>query len=199
MMAKCCQCKVSIHKDTKPITLGTTNKRLCGLESCRSSLIDELSAKLAIKAQNARESEYKREKTKKLAALNSTIQHWKPKAQAMFNKWVRTRDKDLSCISCGEIWDKDIITGSGWDAGHYRSRGSCPELRFEPLNCHKQCVKCNRNLSGNIVEYRLRLIKRIGIEKVEWVESNHDLPKLRVDDYKELYEKYRLLVKEMDE
>ena len=44
------------------------------------------------------------------------------------------------------------------------------------MNCHKQCSACNdgNKLSGNIHEYRKGLIKKIGTEKVEWLEGPHD-------------------------
>ncbi|WP_431482247.1 recombination protein NinG [Pseudomonas solani] len=96
-------------------------------------------------------------------------------AQQAFNAYIRARDEGLSCISCDSTTTDDgLITGSRWDAGHYRSVGACPELRFEPLNCHAQCVRCNRNLSGNAVEYRIRLLKRIGQDKVDWLEGSHE-------------------------
>ena len=89
------------------------------------------------------------------------------------------------------------MTGSRWDAGHYRSVGACPELRFEPLNIHRQCVKCNRNLSGNAVEYRIRLVQRIGAEKVAWLEGLHAPCKYNVDEIKAIKAKYRAMTKEL--
>ena len=38
------------------------------------------------------------------------------------------------------------------------------------VSVHRQCVKCNRNLSGNAVEYRIRLVKRIGADQVVFPE-----------------------------
>ena len=85
-------------------------------------------------------------------------------AQQVFNAFIRKRDEHLACISCGTFTGKI-------NAGHYRSVGSCPELRFNEFNCHKQCEKCNSYLSGNAGEYRRRLVKKIGINRVEWLES----------------------------
>ena len=79
------------------------------------------------------------------------------------------RDKDLSCISCGKPASN---TPNDWDAGHYRSVGSAPHLRFNVLNIHKQCKHCNQYLSGNIVMYRLGLIDRIGLAEVEKIEAD---------------------------
>ena len=119
-------------------------------------------------------------------------------AQAAVNEYVRLRDAHLPCISCDSMPnDSDLMTGSRWDAGHYRSVGACPELRFEPLNIHRQCVKCNRNLSGNAVEYRIRLVQRIGAEKVAWLEGLHAPCKYAVEEIKAIKAKYRAMTKEL--
>ena len=119
-------------------------------------------------------------------------------AQAAVNEYVRLRDAHLPCISCDSTPnDSDLMTGSRWDAGHYRSVGACPELRFEPMNIHRQCVKCNRNLSGNAVEYRIRLVQRIGAEKVAWLEGLHTPCKYTVDEIKAIKAKYRAKTREL--
>jgi hypothetical protein len=129
--------------------------------------------------------------------LKSRADHLR-EAQAAVNEFVRLRDAHLPCISCDSTpSDHDLITGSRWDAGHYRSVGACPELRFEPLNIHRQCVKCNRNLSGNAVEYRIRLVKRIGADKVDWLEGPHSARKYTVDEIKTIKADYRALTKEL--
>lgn len=119
-------------------------------------------------------------------------------AQAAVNEYVRLRDAHLPCISCNSLpSDHDLITGSRWDAGHYRSVGACPELRFEPLNIHRQCVKCNRNLSGNAVEYRIRLVLRIGADKVAWLEGPHEPRKYTVEEIKAIKAEYRAKTREL--
>ncbi|MGH8379277.1 recombination protein NinG [Pseudomonas sp.] len=121
-------------------------------------------------------------------------------AQAEFNTYIRLRDQHLPCISCDSLpSDHDLITGSRWDAGHYRSVGACPELRFEPLNVHRQCVKCNRNLSGNAVEYRIRLVQRIGADRVAWLEGPHQASKHTIDDLKAIKAEYRAKIKQLKE
>jgi hypothetical protein len=115
---------------------------------------------------------------------------WMAEAQAAFNKYVRLRDADCPCISCG-------ITYGKWNAGHYRSVGSNPSLRFEPLNNHKQCVQCNQSKSGNAIEYRIGLIARIGLESVEWLEGPHEPKKYTIEDLKAIKAKYTALAKDM--
>ena len=129
--------------------------------------------------------------------LKSRADHLR-EAQSAVNEYVRLRDAHLPCISCDSTPnDSDLITGSRWDAGHYRSVGACPELRFEPLNIHRQCVKCNRNLSGNAVEYRIRLVRRIGAEKVAWLEGLHAPCKYTVEEIKAIKAKYRAMTREL--
>jgi hypothetical protein len=129
--------------------------------------------------------------------LKSRAEHLR-EAQSAVNEFVRLRDAHLPCISCDSMpSDHDLITGSRWDAGHYRSVGACPELRFEPLNIHRQCVKCNRNLSGNAVEYRIRLVQRISTETVAWLEGPHEPRKYTVEEIKAIKAEYRAKTREL--
>lgn len=92
-------------------------------------------------------------------------------AQVAVNAYVGARDSNKPCISCQV---KTVQKRGGtMDAGHYRSRGSSPQLRFNVLNIHSQCVLCNRWQSGNVVDYRINLIKRIGLDLVEKLESDN--------------------------
>lgn len=112
-------------------------------------------------------------------------------AQAAFNAWIRARDAAQPCISCGRHHD------GKYDAGHYRTVGSNPALRFEPLNCHKQCVPCNQHKSGDIVNYRISLVVRIGQDKVEWLEGPHEPQRYTIDDLKEIKARYKAMLKGM--
>ena len=112
-------------------------------------------------------------------------------AQAAFNAWIRARDAAQPCISCGRHHE------GKYDAGHYRTVGSNPALRFEPLNCHKQCVPCNQHKSGDIVNYRISLVLRIGQDKVEWLEGPHEPQRYTIDDLKEIKARYKAMLKGM--
>ena len=122
--------------------------------------------------------------------LKSRADHLK-ETQAVFNEWVRLRDADLPCISCGRHHQ------GKYDAGHYRTVGSSPALRFEPLNCHKQCVPCNNHKSGDIVNYRINLVHRIGAEKVDWIEGPHEPQRYTIEQLKEIKAHYRALIREL--
>lgn len=93
-------------------------------------------------------------------------------AQASFNRYIRIRDLNKCCISSGRPLASESV-GGGYDAGHYRSRGAASHLKFNLLNCWGQSKHDNRYLSGNVSEYRIGLIRRIGLERVEALEADN--------------------------
>lgn len=94
-----------------------------------------------------------------------TITEYENEAKAVFQKFIRLRDKDLPCISCGSL--KTNL----WDGGHYKNAGYYSGVIFNEWNCNKQCRYCNMYLSGNELNYREGLIRKIGIENVETLEQ----------------------------
>lgn len=95
-------------------------------------------------------------------------------AQVSFNAYVRVRDYHDPCISSGK---PETYGANEFDCGHYRSVGSAPHLRFNLHNAHKQHKHDNNFLSGNIVEYRPRLLAKIGLDKLEALETNNEYRK----------------------
>ncbi len=159
---------------------------------------------LAVKERLKREEKEKKEEDRywreKKKQLNETIKFWKPKAQSAFNEYIRLRDHDKPCVSCGRYESQltgSSIRGGKWDCGHYRSVGSAPELRFEPLNAHKQCKQCNSHKSGNHVEYRFGISARLTKEELDWLEGPHEPKRYRVEDYKKIYAEYKAKSKEI--
>tara|TARA_R110000751_G_scaffold276013_1_gene376935 strand:- start:204 stop:689 length:486 start_codon:yes stop_codon:yes gene_type:complete len=128
------------------------------------------------KAGKAASEKRKKQTLLKLKAELKTASQWRVEAQTAFNAYIRYRDRDQPCISCDASGDHEGL-GGYWDAGHYRSRGAAKHLSFNLWNCVKQCSRCNRYLSGNVVEYRIRLIARIGLNRVEALEHNNDTVK----------------------
>lgn len=143
-------------------------------------------------AQGIREKAFKSETAKRKKALleNDTV-FLKARAQKVFNEFIRMRDASLGCVSC----DKGPSWNGQWHAGHYKTVGARPDLRFSELNAHKQCSVCNNYLSGNLAEYRKNLILRIGIEEVGNIELDREIVAYRAKDYKDIYEKYKLKIK----
>ena len=189
-MRKCSICKKSYDK-SKLFFVGL--KCYCSAE-CGAILGLELHTKKSNERLKADKKDLKIRKDK----LNDTIPNWIKKVQFEFNKFVRLRDKDEPCISCSRHITADYLRGGNYDCGHYRSVGSNPTLRFEPLNAHKQCKHCNRDLSGNVVDYRINLVKRIGQDNVDWIEGPHEPKHYRVEDLKLLHTHFKRLIKQLE-
>ncbi|CAI8789200.1 putative phage recombination protein [Pseudomonas sp. IT-P253] len=176
----------------------------CSVTSCRASFVPKESFQswcspdcAVVIARDRQEKKRKelaaigrREIKVRKEKLKSRADHLKD-TQIAFNAWVRARDAELPCISCGRHHQ------GKYDAGHYRTVGSNPALRFEPLNCHRQCSPCNTQLSGNIVNYRIALVKRIGTEAVDWLEGPHEPKKYTVDELKAMTAEYRAKTREL--
>lgn len=137
----------------------------------------------------AAEAKEDRKATKKARERLKTRSDWLKEAQVAFNRWIRLRDSAEPCISCDRHHDGQ------YHAGHYYSAGARPELRFEPLNVHKQCSACNAHLSGNLVLYRFALLRKIGHDAVDWLEGPHEPAKWTIEDLQELRDRYRNLAR----
>jgi len=154
---------------------------LCGMEIARKER--ERKAKL-LESANRKETRAKLEKLKSRAQLAR-------EAQTAFNAWVRARDAGQPCISCGRHHQGQ------YHAGHYLSVGARPELRYEPLNVHLQCAPCNTHLSGNAVLFRKGLVRKLGIEIVEWLEGHHQAKHYATEDLKQIKQTYAAKAREL--
>jgi len=117
--------------------------------------------------------------------------------QKIFNSYIRERDKHLGCISCQR---KLIEKGrkNKFDAGHYYNVGGHGILRFNEDNVHAQCVFCNQKKHGNLIPYRKRLIKKIGLERFEALEKSAEVYyKFTIDEVQGLTAKYKLMLKQL--
>lgn len=148
--------------------------------------IEDTNKKSKIKASK----DWRVEKKKRKEKLKTNSDYLN-ELQVIFNKWIRLRDQGINCISCNKPAKKE-------NAGHYRSVGGNPELRFEPLNNNLQCEYCNTYLHGNLIDYRINLIKKIGLEKVELLEGPHKPKKYTIDELKGLKVFYRLKIKQLE-
>lgn len=175
---KCKNCKVEFQK-------------LSPLHSlCSPKCAIENAEKLRLKKEALERTKQRKVYVDTKEKLKTRSEHLR-EAQRHFNAWIRARDVGLNCISCDKPMNKKI------NAGHYLSIGSNPQLRFEPLNCHAQCEHCNTYLSSNAINYRLNLIKKIGLDKVEWLESNKEPKHYSIDDIKQIKLEYRQKLREL--
>ena len=128
-----------------------------------------------------------REKKKELMTHSNWIQVLQP----VFNTYIRLRDKDLPCISCGRY---DV---EEFHAGHYVA-ANYQYHRFTETNVHKQCSYCNTHLRGNLIDYRKGLIEKIGLEEVEYLEqSKRMMLEITIPEIQEKIKYYKEKIKEL--
>jgi hypothetical protein len=150
----------------------------------------------AIRHAKAVKAKGKRELRARKAALK-TIPDLIKEAQREFNGYIRARDKGQPCICCGKpLGEGDV--GGAYDAGHYRSTGSAPHLRFDERNCHAQRKHCNRYGAGRAVDYRIGLLARIGLDDVESLEAANQVHKWTREELIEVRDKYRKKRRELE-
>ena len=169
---KCKVCKVEFAP-TKPL------QQVCGFE-CALEL-----------AKNKRIKTVRKEVKEAKQKLKSRSD-WLKDTQVVFNKYIRLRDQNDGCISCGST------SASAYHAGHYRSIGSAGHLRFNEQNCHRQCAACNTHLSGNLIRYRLGLIRKIGILAVETLESDNATIKINIEEIRLLKDHFSAKIKALN-
>jgi len=91
-----------------------------------------------------------------------TLPKLKAKLQKLFNEFIRLRDHNQPCISCGFI--KPL------QAGHYYPVKGYDGLRFEEDNVHGECSGCNCFDEGHLIHYGKNLVHRIGDDRVKTLE-----------------------------
>ena len=156
-------------------------QRVCSIE-CGVPYGRELALKAREDAQKARKATFLRNDKGRATKL----------AQKAFNSFIRERDRDKPCVSCGRYHNGQ------YHAGHYRpTGGQGSALRFNEINCHRQCAPCNNHKSGNLSEYRIELIRRIGLPLVEWLEKDHPPANWTVEELHAVKDYYIRAKKEM--
>ena len=198
-----------MHKVTKP------KKKKCRVKGCDNTFEPYNSLQkwcspehgliLAKEAQDkARKAEIKafnRETKARRDKLKSRSDHLR-ELQKVFNRYKRLKDinefrkqgKAPECISCG-----NNNPNTQFCAGHFYTVGARPELRFNEDNVHLQCNHyCNMQLSGNIENYRPRLIEKIGQERFDILSGPHEPKKYTIEEIKELKTYYLNKCKELE-
>jgi len=172
-MPRCRNCKDKFE----PVKF---NAKYCLKDECIKAFVEEVKTR-----------QWKETKTRMKQDLK-TLQDWLKEAQTIFNKYVRLRDQGLPCISCN-------LPPKKKNAGHYFSSGGHSNVRFDEDNVHLQCEACNTFLSGNLLNYQIGIQKKIGAQKLlELQERAHVTKKWTIDELKEIIEKYKTKIKEIE-
>lgn len=176
------------ESEFKPFRIG---QKTCFAPACavRYALSDqklmERVAKRASAIQNKKARQWRREAKERLL----TRSDWLKRCQRAFNQMINRRDQGKPCIACNKP-----ITGIV-HASHYRTVASSPHLRFDERNVWSGCQKCNVFLVGNIVNYRINLVSRIGEAAVLQLEADQSVKKWSVDDIKGMMAKFNGMYK----
>lgn len=165
-------------------------QKVCHNYKCAIAFNKQRDAEIAARAQRKRDKEA-RAKWRERKAEVKPLKHWEDLTQRVVNDYIRERDRDLPCISCG-TW-----TTVQWEAGHFRSRGKASHLRYHEDNIHAQCHHCNVHLSGNQQQYRINLIAKIGAERVEALENNNTPHRYTREELDAIRKRYRALLREL--
>jgi len=173
-MAKCAVCKTKFKPKYSSL------QKTCGI-NCAIEYAQAQNRK-AVERQRKAIEKQQRHETREAKEQLKTRRDYLKETQSVCNSYIRERDKLEGCISC----DKPANWQGQWHASHYRPTGNCGALRYHEMNIHKSCSECNNHKSGNLVEYRIKLIQKIGLKNVEWLESQNDPYKWDVDDVKEI-------------
>lgn len=141
---------------------------------------------------DAKDQNWKKTK-KKMQSDIETTQELMKAAQIVFNKFIRIRDKDQPCISCGcKLENK-------FDAGHYFSSGGHKAITFDEDNVHGQCVACNQWKHGNLIQYQVGIEQRIGGERLMNLhEKAHKAAKYTREELRDLIANYKQKIKDLE-
>lgn len=119
------------------------------------------------------------------------------KADSVFSQYVRISHIDewgrVQCFTCGVMHDWKEV-----DCGHFIPRGN-KTTRYELDNCRPQCTTCNRVYHGREEQFRLNLVREIGIERVNTLIKWEKKPpfKLSHNFFQSKYEEYSEKLKEV--
>lgn len=162
----------------------------CHAEPCALAALAEAKRKRERQEAKAKAEQNKRDRAQKEAMKG--VPELKSEAQDAFNRFIRLRDRlaGHACICCKRPLRWGVF-GGAVDAGHYRSVGSADNLRFNEDNCHAQLARCNQHGAGRAVDYRLGLIERIGLDRVEALEAENKPMKWTRSGLRETRDTYR--------
>lgn len=165
---KCKECKTPFIP-SRP--LQAVCSPVCGLTHARAKREKEEAKERAVERKADRE---------KKVALKSRAK-WLSECQAIVNKYVRLKAfrAGEGCYTCGATPAQKF--GGTYDAGHFRSVGSAPHLRYWIPQIKLQCIPCNRHKGGQALLFRRHLVQEHGSDWVEALEGRQEVAKFTVD------------------
>jgi hypothetical protein len=121
-----------------------------------------------------------RAETRRRKAASKPRSKWLSECQAIVNRYVRllALSRGEGCYTCGATPAQKF--GGTYDAGHFRSVGSAPHLRYWIPQIRLQCIPCNRHKGGMALAFRAALVRDQGQEWVERLEAMQHMAKFDI-------------------
>lgn len=116
------------------------------------------------------------------------------KKAAVFHchKYIRERDKNKGCITCGSS-----LVGKKFDAGHFM-KSTHSFTKFMEKNIHGQCVNCNQYNGGRELEYYQAIVLIYGeLTAKALMRLRSRSIKRSTDDYRAIEGYYKDKLKEL--
>lgn len=187
--AKCKHCRKRLER------VGEKLHQACvdpWLSANREKLRAKADQRVKRMAQEARKQERAQDRAAREAC--KSIRTLIAEAQTAFNAFIRARDAGQPCICCGKPFEPQRPGGS-MDAGHYMSRGSSCQLRFDEANVHGQRKNCNRPGGTTRASFRAGMIARVGLAEVERLERDDGVHKWTHDELRAIRDQYKAKAK----
>lgn len=125
-------------------------------------------------------------------AKKNNLKTRKEAAKTACHNYIRARDSGKGCACCGEPLGEDF------QAGHFLESGNNPKIRYDEDNINGQKLQCNYFKGGDSGEYKERLIKKIGIERVNrLLNLKGGTVKRTSDDYRAIEKYYKDKLKDI--
>ncbi len=178
---RCTNCKKYFDADSMIIvTAGKFHNQEClieyGMKKTGSVIKKAKAHKKKVNAKDKRNFQDNDLKTRKAAAKSAC------------HKYIKLRDKGLTCICC----NRPLRGGRASHAGHFHESGNNPLIRYDEDNIHGQSAYCNQYQGGDSDDYRGNLIKKIGIDRVERLDAlKGGTIKRTCEDYREIENHYK--------
>lgn len=190
---KCKYCKEYYpREEIIQINSGRFCRETTGRKCIVNFALNRTNQKLA-KAKIKKDEKKQHAKRKRKFYENDTKTR-KAAAKAACHAYIKARDAGEACICCGRELKGQV------HAGHYLESGNNPRIRYDEDNIHSQLAYCNTYQGGNSDDYRGRLVRKIGLERVERLESmKGGTIKRTPQDYKEIEIYYKQKLKQLKE
>ena len=126
---------------------------------------------------------------KKQKAKKPTRSKLIQKADTVFSTFIRLRDSDRHwMVTCPLCWAR--LPRKKAQNMHFITR-ACMLFRYDEMNCHAGCMRCNVYLNWNYIEYTRYMQNKYWIDTVDlMISESKKIHKLDTADIQAIIDKY---------